>query len=182
MTQYSIDFQKFVTRHIRPKLRTPRTLAWIESLLDPLTYTIDNANAYRLQKLVELSYNGQTFALENVLNDNFDPTLRRIYILNQQLFNEVDWLISENQVADFDYFIGEVSHGTAGTSGHVASEGFLYFIGENPNLLHGTNGTSGTSYDFEIIAPSSLSSQDSQMKGYVEKYKAAARRYTILYN
>jgi len=178
---YNLDIQKFVYRHLRSKLRTSRQLAWLESLLSPLTFTIDNVNEYRLQKLIELSYNGQTFALENVLNDNFDTTLRRIYILNEQIFNEVDWLISENQPGDYDFFLGEVSGGTFGTAGLMANEGYLFYIGENPNSISGTNGTSGNAFDFEVIVPISLIGFDSQIHGFIDKYRLAGKRYIISY-
>ena len=184
---YSLDLNKFIPRHIRYKLRSADLVDWLIANTTPLNITISDINQFRSDKLRELDYNGRTIQLERLLNDNFDNTLRRIYILHDQIFNEVDFFVAELQNGDFDFYISEVAPagtngaGTAGTSGFLAEEGHLFYIGENPNaIIGGTNGTSGN-IDFEIVSPVSLISKDAEIKGYVDKYKLASKRYRTTY-
>ncbi len=186
MGKYNLDIKKYVYRHIRAYLRKPKRLAWLETLLKTLGVTIEAVNDFRDDRLRELDYNGQTIQLERVLNDVFDPVLRRIYIRHNIAFKQVLWYYEEGQDPYYLYYEGEVSNGTAGTSGYLIEQLYLFNEGEEPGQIigggDGTNGTSGeVEIDFEVVCPLGFENLEAQIRGFVDKYRNASRRYDVVY-
>lgn len=159
---YSFDIEKFIHRLLPPFLRTALQKAWIRVLLKPVEYLLTQLQAYRVEKLNELSYNGQTIQLERYLNDIFDSVQRRIQVKHYADSPDFDYLLSENGSAlDYDYLISESTN-----------TGFLYFIGENSAPL---------GVDFIVLFPSSISTLSEAIKARVDKYRVAGKQYQINY-
>lgn len=72
-------------------LRKPDMLDYLSGAAKGLKDVNDLFVTLRDETLLKLSYTGQTIYLERLLNDNYDPILRRIYIDNTNVQNFVYW-------------------------------------------------------------------------------------------
>ncbi|MGJ5643196.1 hypothetical protein [Formosa sp. S-31] len=77
---YSVDFYKLALNFQLIGLRKQKFIAWIYAFITPLVTTHTNWKQYRERNMYKLNHNGQVCHLRKVLNDYFDPDLRRIYI------------------------------------------------------------------------------------------------------
>lgn len=77
---YSIDFSKVAERLTPWFWRYPIYLSYLKAALDPLQTINDTFYQYVSTTWGGLQYTGQHLALEALLNDEYDPTQRRIYI------------------------------------------------------------------------------------------------------
>lgn len=75
-----------------PLLRRPRLLAFVQALLAPLRELNAELLAYTTTARRTLAYNCQTLAFEGLLNDGFDPGLRRIRIANTDVNLQPDFV------------------------------------------------------------------------------------------
>ncbi len=90
MSFYEIDYGMVVSRHTPVRLRKPRRLAWLRTLVSGIVGVEDIASeiegvydkfmSLRADANYYLVHNSQVCYMEAVLNDTFDNTLRRIYI------------------------------------------------------------------------------------------------------
>ena len=77
---FNINYYKFLLQLIPVFLRTTVIVAFVDCLITPVKQLYGQFTTYRNNTLYELDHNGQVFSLQNVLNDRFDNTQRRIYI------------------------------------------------------------------------------------------------------
>lgn len=77
---FNIDYDKFCMQLTPEFLRRPVLTAFIKTMVYPINKVKQDFVAYRTERRYDLDHNGQVFSMENVLNDRFDPTERRIYI------------------------------------------------------------------------------------------------------
>lgn len=158
---YDFDISLFVRRCTPPFLRKKPLLMWLESLLTPIKTIHSAFITYKGQKLYDLSITGQTINLERYLNDQFDDSQRRILIEHAESVNQYDYFLAEGQTPDYDYSISEAQ-----------TARFMYMIGEQ---------TSSIVTDFAVQAPNSLNSKDAQIKANIDRYKLAAKTYSVNY-
>ena len=76
-TRYRVDFDYLATLLLPSLLRKPRMRAWLSALLAPLRQQYTAFLLYAEAARIELSYNGQVMVMQGMLNEGFDPDLRR---------------------------------------------------------------------------------------------------------
>lgn len=88
-----VDFNvnRMIRRFMPHFLRKPIMLDYLAGASKVLKDVNDQLIALRESILLKLSYTGQTIYLERLLNDNYDPSLRRIYIDNTNVQNFIYW-------------------------------------------------------------------------------------------
>lgn len=111
----------------------------------------------RQQKSYELQFTGQIIYLEHVLNDQFDPIYRQIYIEDAA---DVEYLYIYNQI-------------------EAEQQTYLYNNTEPFNGIYlDTNQEQQSSNQFIVNIPNTGINQD-QLKKWINKYKLAGKNYTI---
>ena len=75
-----VDFNKLAGLLTPTFLRKPVFLSWLKVFITPIITLHDRFKKKRESDLYKLSHNGQVCYLRKVLNDEFDPDLRRIEI------------------------------------------------------------------------------------------------------
>lgn len=88
---FDIDINKIFRRFMPHFLRKPVMLDYLASAAKAIKDVNINFVALRDAVLLKLSFTGQTIYLEKLLNDNYDPVLRRIYIDNTNIQNYIYW-------------------------------------------------------------------------------------------
>lgn len=79
---YIVDYSRLIELSLPTFLRGNIILVWLSCLLHPVKLLYNGFVTYKNDAIYRVSHNGSVILLEKVLNDKFDPILRRIYIKN----------------------------------------------------------------------------------------------------
>lgn len=132
-------------------------LRFLQACLKGLQTLNDTFNAYTLATQEDIKYNGQKIYLTRRLNNLYDNSLRRIYIVTQQgIESKYIWRNSESQT-DFVYRTIEA----------------------HPPFYLGRIGEGGDEYDFIVYIPISLVYNEDQFNATINRYIAVDKRYVI---
>ncbi|PCI11858.1 MAG: hypothetical protein COB73_00700 [Flavobacteriaceae bacterium] len=164
---YIIDYLRLVIWCLPFALRQPKTIAYLQSLIQPMINLYNEFIDYKVISLYKMNHNSQVCYLRAVLNDSFDFHLRRIIIQNARIL-EPNWLY------------------------HPADNKpkFIYSEADNsPQYLYDPNSFIGDGVDFVVIVPLVLkpSTQleiirfETKMKGLLDYYKLYSKNYSIKY-
>lgn len=82
----NINFNRLAGLLLPTSLRKSKLVAWLKVLVSPIDTLHYNFRQKRAKDLYNLAHNGQVCYLRKVLNDSFDPTLRRIQITDGNRF------------------------------------------------------------------------------------------------
>ncbi|MEO8236405.1 MAG: hypothetical protein ABI549_13390 [Flavobacterium sp.] len=149
---YNVDYNKLGVLLLPTFLRKPKTIAFVTVLIEP----IKDLHYTWLQKRdfdwYRLKHNGQLCKLRKVLNDNLDPSLRRIYIDEGTAFpREYIYTQAENKPK----YLG------------------TFYIKSQDEYEN-------TGVDFIVFVPQSIiDSNIYQLKYLLKYYKLAGKRYMI---
>ena len=77
---FNIDLDRFVTLLLPIPLRKAKMIQWLFALIAPSKQLYDLFKQYRKNTNYKLEHTPQVYSMQNVLNDTFDNTERRIYI------------------------------------------------------------------------------------------------------
>ena len=157
---YVLDILNEWVKLVPVKLRGPRLIVWVQSLLRPLQ-TVANQFAGKVAEVqYRLTFTGQVIYLEHRLNDEFDPSARSIYIDDPTQAGIIPvfiYNIAEQQPATYLYNVAEAQPST-----------FIYDVPEY-----------SSNTDFIVFIPASLNTDltKARMKKVINSYKQAGRRY-----
>jgi hypothetical protein len=156
-----VDFERLAVQLLPALLRKPKLVAWLQAMLYPLRqlyarWLLEAEVARR-----ELAYNSQTIVFEKALNDQFDPSARRIVIQNSdtELLPLYLDFTSENQPDTYWYYTVEGPPWE-----------YLYFEDEF-----------NTQIDFTVRVPVVLRSPErtTQLHARIKHFKLATRLYSL---
>lgn len=157
--RYDINYTKLVNQRIPEPLRTSESIAWLVLLASPFISLYGKVISFRQSTLYKLGITPQVVYLEKMLNDRYDATLRRIYILDGQEYNPLYiytqlelkpvWLYTKSEVGKprVDLF-------TAGEVGQFT-------------------------FDFVVYVPVAISFDVNEMSSLLNTYKLAGKIYDI---
>lgn len=157
---FNVNIKRLALLVLPTWLRRPLAGALIYAGVSPLGRLAQDLRKYRITTRYRLRHNGQVCKLRGALNDEFDPEERRIYIEDHDSTSRVE--LSTIYLRSEKKWVMVPQRGTGSVI--INSRGFA--------------GTSGI--DFWIYAPSELSNVLTRMKAFVNSYKLASKRFTIL--
>lgn len=150
---YNIDFKKLILLMLPISLRKVGLIAWLEAMIEPIRQIQYDFVQKRQDTFYNLEHNGQAFSLRKILNDKFDPTQRRIKILDGNQFNRT-YLYTEPELKT--RYLGEIA-------------------------LYQDTDYADTSVDFIVQIPKSVYVQY-EVEGIINYYKLASKRFKIEWN
>lgn len=161
MSKYNINIKQLGLLLLPTFLRQPLMASLLYAALTPLGYLHTRFMLFRQDAAYRLGHNGQVCHLRAVLNDTFDPELRRI------------------TVTDTAQNIGVLFV-------HLREKGQAVLVPQRETgttLLVNRRGFGGVSgYDFVVNIPLALRGLDeSRLKAVVNTYKLASKRFAISY-
>ncbi len=162
--RYRVNFDYLATLLLPSLLRRPRLLAWLKALLAPLRQLYYDFLLYAEATRIELTYNSQTIVLEGALNDQFDPSLRRIRIDNSD---------TELQPLYFNF------------RSEQQPEKYILFAAESPPWTYAYLYREFTSQiDFMVHVPLVLRTpqRTNQIQARIRRFKLAMRRHQLLFD
>lgn len=160
MTRYDISYQRLALALVPLAMRQPVLMAFLYVLLSPVVYCAGLFERFRTDTDYRLTHNGQVCYLTAVLNDRFDPVIRRITITDVA---PLRGNILYHREAD-NFLMAPHRNGSAVTLNRRAFSG-------------------SDSVDFAVIVPATLRGTfpQNQMQALINTYKLASKRYIILY-
>ncbi|MBD5251393.1 MAG: hypothetical protein HDS56_09505 [Barnesiella sp.] len=160
---FNVNIKRLALLVLPTWLRRPLVGALIYAGVIPLGRLAQELRKYRNSIRYRLSHNGQVCKLRGVLNDEFDPELRRITVEDRDSSTMIEASIIYRREEARWAMVPRRGFGTV--------------------LIHreGFSGTSG--YDFWINVPEELRSAgiETRMRAIINTYKLASKRYTINY-
>lgn len=149
---FDINFKKMGIGFLPIDLRQPKNIAYVLALLEPVEWLYYKWLQKRDFDWYRLKNTGQVCKLRKVLNDNLDPSLRRIYIAQGTAFPR-----------KYIYTKAENKPKYLGT----------YFIKSQDEYEN-------TGVDFIVFVPTEIKTASiDQLKYLLNYYKLAGKRYKI---
>lgn len=158
---YDVNIKRLALLTLPTWLRKPLSGALIYAGVIPLVRLLGELRSFRKSTNYRLRHNGQVCKLRGVLNDLFDPELRRISLTDSE-----DGASTE---------IWRVCHRGVGQWAIVPLRG----MGAISIHREGFGGTSG--YDFWVNLPEDLKGSEIRLRAVVNMYKLAGKRFAINY-
>jgi hypothetical protein len=162
--RYQVHFDYLAELALPALLRKPRLKAWLKALLQPLRQLYTTFLLYAEAARIELSYSSITIVLEGALNDQFDPTARRIIIDNSD---------TELEPLYFNFLAEQ------------QPPKYILFAVESPPWTYAYNYVEFTSQlDFTVHVPLLLQTpqRTDQLNARIRHFKPATRRYALLFD
>jgi len=160
---YNINFTRLINWLVPPRLRREKLLNWLKVLVSQIQTLYNAWKSYHDDVDYRTGLNGQVCRLEGVLNDAFDPELRRI------------------NITDTNEYLVNLTH-----TDEAQDPLPLYMpdTGYNDDIvvIHDDSSYANSGYDFNVNMPVNLNTNDEyRLKSILSTYKLASKRYKILY-
>lgn len=165
MANYNWDIDDTIIMLMPSFLRKPRHFAWLKAILNPIKNLYAGFLVYRDEQIYEAYLTGQTIQLERLLNDLFDNSLRRIYIVHSLDLDIILFLDEEAQPLE-DVVL------------YLDSEAEPL---EDLTLYRDLEDAGALPQDFRVIAPATLTSQQTEFEKRIDKYKLVQKTYDIVF-
>lgn len=165
MNVYTISWPRLCDNSLLVSLRKPLIRLLAKSLTIPVLILYNEFMAFRSQNLYRIKHNSQISYMEGMLNDIFDPNLRRIRIANT-VFRDSLFLYEPEEARDV----------------------FL-FEPEDNSWLYNEEDFAGEGFDFIVYVPEALRPQFenaetallTKMGAEIEYYKLYSKNYKIVW-
>lgn len=162
-TRYDIDYKRLALMLLPIVLRKPLLAAYTWLGLSPIQSLARAFDNFRTTTDYRLQHNGQVCRLRALLNDIFDPTLRRIEVCDVASVGPL-----------FLYHRSQNHSLTA------------YYRSMGKSILVGRRGYQGAEgFDFAVVVPLALRADsfynEARLRALVNTYKLASKRFTISY-
>lgn len=155
MRVFDINYDVLLKLLVPKVIRQPVLIRWLQSLTAPVRHLYDRFTKYRISTAYYLSHNSQVVYLQAVLNDRYDPGLRRVRV-------------TDGPFIDPQFIYKKVENKPL----------YLYKNSENqPRHIH-TNGETVNapgSIDFFIEMPSFITYDEKELKALVDKYRSRGK-------
>lgn len=164
---YQFDWNILLKLLLPKRLVKLKILSFLTALVSPLRLLHLEFLRFRAHSLYKIKFNSQIVYLENVLNDVFDPILRRIVIQNAVFKNPIYFYEPEEN-----------------------KEVFFYEPEDNqPVYFREPNEFVGDGVDFFVFVPPDLQPSNPQqeqnlltrMNGLINYYKLYSKNYSIVW-
>lgn len=158
-----IDFKHKIYNLIPSFLRKQKHLNYLYALIKPLKEVNNFFEAFKSNKEYQIKFTSETNLLEHFLNDQFDTTLRRIYIttINE---DEIKYIFTTAENKSPVYIF------TKSLSEPPTVEPEFYVFTKNEIL---------TAINFIINVPASLVFDELYFRAKVDNYNQVGKNYTI---
>ena len=149
---FNVHWKKLAVLLTPTFLRSELMKSWIELLMEGINDIHYQWLQFRKSNIYILAHNSQVCYLRGALNDRFDNEQRRIQIIDGNKYQRKYIYTDEEQKPKF--------------------LGIIY--------IHGDEDYSDTGVDFIVEVPNDIIFNINEMKGLIDFYKLASKRYKIV--
>lgn len=160
MGLYDVDYSKLAEISLPVKLRKPKRLARLSAYIAPVIYLHNLFMQFRASSLYVMQHNGQVCYLQAMLNDTFDPILRRIILADPVYIDPVPLYIDTELKPLYTT---------------LDSENAPIYLPTDAEI-------NAANWDFVVLLPLGLGYDLAQMKATINKYRLPGKgNYLIQY-
>lgn len=152
---YNVNWFRLVREFLPPLLRRPFIVVFVNSCIAPIVSTYNSFLGFKKDADYKVMHNSQICYLQKMLNDNFDPFLRRIKVRNIIPMQPLWMYYPEDEKPLFMY--EEVDFP-------------VYFYNSEDYY---------NEFDFEVLIPTVLDELKNQMMANINYYKLFSKNYKI---
>lgn len=159
---FNIDFYRLVAQLLTLRRRKTKFIHWLFCMVEPVIQLHQQFMQFRDSTNYKLAHTPQVFSMENVLNDAFDRTQRRIFI--------------EDGVFTFPVYFYD-----------RADDKPVYFFDradDRPVRFYDRSSLGKLDVDFTVVLPKGLPISDAEMirlRALVDFYRLPDKTYTVNY-
>jgi len=162
---FNIDFSRLIQWNVATSLRTTVRMKWLTVLIKPVESIYLHFLDWRYEQLYVMSHNSQVVYLRKVLNDKFDPSDRRIQIVNVEVYEPVWYYDSAENKPVYHYDT----------------------VDESPVYYYDPEDFSENNFDFLVLIPNALKPAtpaeteefERKVRVIVDYYKLYSKNYNI---
>jgi hypothetical protein len=157
---YNVSLPRFVTLLLPLSLRKTAMVSWLFALITPYKELLAWFKIFRRDSSYKILHTPQVYSMENVLNDGFDPSLRRIYIVDG-LYKSAVYFYEPDENSPVHFF-------------EINPQVYFYEPEELEKL----------DVDFVVVLPLGMNLPASEMirlKSLVDFYRLPDKTYTVRY-
>lgn len=157
---YNISLPRLVLLLLPLPYRKQSWVSWLLALIAPFKELNVLFKIFRKDSSYKILHTPQVYSMENVLNDAFDPTLRRIYIVDG-IYKAPVYFYEPDENKPVHFF-------------EIEPAVYFYEPGELEHL----------DVDFVVVLPLGMNLTDSEMirlKALIDYYRLPDKTYTIRY-
>ncbi len=157
---YNLSLPRFVTLLLPINLRKTKMLSWLFALITPYKELLTWFKIFRQESSYKIVHTPQVYSMENVLNDAFDPQLRRIYI-QDGLYKSAVYFYEPAESKPVHFF-------------EITPEVYFY---EPEELLK-------LDVDFVVVLPSGMlltEAETFRIKSLIDYYRLPDKTYNLRY-
>ncbi|MWB96762.1 hypothetical protein GON26_20565 [Flavobacterium sp. GA093] len=164
---YKINLNVLAIQLLPTFLRKPNLIVFIQALISPIVALYDKTwSSFREENIFKLNHNGQVCYLRKSLNYKFDQSLKRIKVVEGQLY-DTTYIYTENE-SPIDYIHPQNSNPEQDKTETI--------------WLRNEAETGDTGVDFRVLIPIEFKKyQEENIITHINFYKAGGKRYKISY-
>lgn len=98
MSQFKINYNRLLVLLLPSFLRSPALAALLKSATQGISSLYSNFITNRNNNLIRLNHNSQVCYLQKILNDNYDPTSRKILIDDFSAYGTLSYIYKESYI------------------------------------------------------------------------------------
>lgn len=153
-----INFRRFIVNMLPVKLRTISLYALIYSLFNGIVDIYNRLTAYSDTISYKLKHTSQVWSIQKVLNDEFDPSARRIRVTDS---GDAEVILLNMDADQMPVLLD--------------SDGY------DPILLHADSNYFASGFDFIVDVPFTIDQgQIYRLRTLVDYYRLAGKRYDVI--
>ena len=163
MKWYRFNIERFIVDYLGSLFGSNRWKRWIYSLLYPLITLWDDYDKWRRRRFYLINITAQIISLEGFLNDEFDSTERRIYIIS--IPEGVDGRFIALGAEELPFLLAPLRSDQ--------QEELAPFIGSSADV--------NVSFNFIVSVPDTLIEKENQVVAAIKNYQLAGKRFIVKY-
>lgn len=152
MWWFNVNWKKLAILLTPTFLRSELMKAWLELMMEGINEVHYNWLTFRKSNIYILAHNSQVCYLRGALNDRFDNELRRIVLIDGNKYQRKYIYTDEEQKPKF---LGTI-------------------------FIYGDEDYQDTGVDFIVQVPTDIVFNINEMKGLIDFFKLASKRYKIV--
>lgn len=159
---FNIDLNREVANVLVVPWRKAKWVQWLMCLIHPVNLLLTTFLRYRTATNYKLDHTAQVFSMEDVLNDAFDATQRRIYI-SDGIYTFPVWFYDRNDDKPV-YFFNRATDG--------------------PVRFYNRASLAQLDEDFTVVIPAALGLPEAEiirLRALVDLYRLPDKTYTLSY-
>lgn len=167
MNLYTVDWTALANALLLPSIRKPNIKLLLMAFLQPIMMLHLEFLSYRSGMLYKVRHNSQICSMEAVLNDMFDPNMRRIRIINVSFKEAIYFYEPEERREVYHYEITDNKPVYYRELEELAGEGDDFIVCVPPSL--------------RPLSQVSETAYTTRMSGQIDFYKLYSKNYSIVW-